>query len=146
MPTPKKPLKLCRNCQKEVKRPVAVFCCMACQHLHEYDQFIYDWLRGVQDGTCVGGISNHVRRYLLLTHCEKCTICGWNKTNPVTGRVPLEVDHINGDHSNSTKENLRLICPNCHSLTPTFRNLNKGKGREYRMARLLSSAGRAPTL
>ena len=39
----------------------------------------------------------------------------------------LELDHINGDHSDNRLENLRILCPNCHSQTPTFR------GRKYKV-------------
>jgi 5-methylcytosine-specific restriction endonuclease McrA len=38
--------------------------------------------------------------------------------------IPLELDHINGDSSNNNLDNLRLLCPNCHALTPTYRGKN----------------------
>jgi len=37
------------------------------------------------------------------------------------GYLPLELDHINGDHHDNRLENLRILCPNCHSLKPTHR-------------------------
>jgi hypothetical protein len=37
----------------------------------------------------------------------------------------LELDHIDGNYQNNALGNLRLMCPNCHSLTPTFRGRNK---------------------
>jgi 5-methylcytosine-specific restriction endonuclease McrA len=52
--------------------------------------------------------------------------------HPQTGRIPLEIDHIDGDSGHNTEGNLRLLCPNCHSLTPSYRNLNKGNGRLWR--------------
>lgn len=51
--------------------------------------------------------------------CEKCGVsdhCG----EPLT----LELDHINGDNRDHQLDNLRLLCPNCHSQTPTYRNKN----------------------
>jgi hypothetical protein len=47
--------------------------------------------------------------------------------------VPIEVEHIDGDWRNSRVENLTLLCPNCHSLTATYRGLNRGRGRAKRL-------------
>ncbi len=54
----------------------------------------------------------------------KCEICGWNKVSP-DGRLPLELDHLNGDPNDNRLENLRILCPNCHSLQSTHRGRNK---------------------
>lgn len=43
--------------------------------------------------------------------------------------IPLELDHIEGDASKNKPEDLRLLCPNCHAMTPTWKNRNRGKGR-----------------
>ena len=77
-------------------------------------------------------ISRNVRSYLLEKYNYKCSQCGWDKKNPITDTVPLEVEHINGNHRDNTEENLTVLCPNCHSLTPTYRNLNRGQGRSTR--------------
>ena len=53
-----------------------------------------------------------------------CATCGWSKTNEATGRVPLEIHHIDGDWTNNRRSNLQALCPNRHSLTSTFRKLN----------------------
>ena len=53
-----------------------------------------------------------------------CELCGWAKAT-LTGRVPLELDHINGDRYDNRLINLRVLCPNCHSLQSTHRGLNK---------------------
>lgn len=71
-------------------------------------------------------------------------MCGWNKTNPITGRVPLEVHHVDGNPENNKENNLRLVCSNCHALTPGFRNLNKGKGRLWRRDRYVKVSPVAP--
>lgn len=55
---------------------------------------------------------------------RKCEECGWAKESE-DGRIPLELDHINGDSRDNRLENLRILCPNCHSLKPTHRGRNK---------------------
>lgn len=56
--------------------------------------------------------------------CEVCGIDQWNGS-----KLTLELDHINGINNDHRLENLRFLCPNCHSLTDTWRgrNLNSGK-------------------
>lgn len=54
----------------------------------------------------------------------KCEICGWAKLSD-DGRIPVELDHINGVRSDNRIENLRILCPNCHSIQPTHRGMNK---------------------
>jgi len=56
----------------------------------------------------------------------KCEICGWAKVSE-DGRLPLELDHINGSHTDNRLENLRVLCPNCHSLQLNHRGKNKNK-------------------
>lgn len=60
---------------------------------------------------------------LKQEHCEECM---WNTRSP-DGRLPLELDHINGNSKDNRIVNLRVLCPNCHSLKPTHRGRNKRK-------------------
>lgn len=55
----------------------------------------------------------------------KCSICGINKW--LNQDIPLELDHIDGNKYNNDISNLRILCPNCHALTPTYRARNIGK-------------------
>ena len=61
--------------------------------------------------------------------------CGWCRVHPVTGKVPIELEHIDGNSLNNSPDNVKLLCPNCHSLTSTYKALNMGKGRHSRRQR-----------
>src|SRR5574341_58936 len=134
MPMPKKPRPNCKQCGKEVSLPGSIFCSNKCQLRHQYEAYIQEWKAGRVSGGKANdlAVSGHIRRYLTERDGEKCSLCGWSKRHPNTDKVPLEIDHMNGDNTDHSESNLRLICPNCHSLTPTYRNLNRGNGRAIR--------------
>lgn len=52
-----------------------------------------------------------------------CEICAWAEKS-IDGRIPVELDHINGDNKDNRLNNLRILCPNCHSLQLTHRGRN----------------------
>lgn len=55
-----------------------------------------------------------------------CEVCKWAQLSE-DGRLPLELDHVNGDRHDNRLENLRILCPNCHSLQTTHRGRNRNK-------------------
>jgi hypothetical protein len=122
---------ICRSCGAQlVSKNIILFCDPKCHAAFRRKQYIEDWKSGIQSGGDEkGNISNYVRRYLFEKHNSKCQKCGWQERNVSTGLVPLEVNHIDGNCANHVEANLELICPNCHSLTPTFRSLNRGSKR-----------------
>jgi 5-methylcytosine-specific restriction endonuclease McrA len=74
--------------------------------------------RILKEGTHPGG--DYLRRILIEVKkkeyvCEFCGIDKWQNQ-----KLKLQVDHINGIHHDNRYENLRFLCPNCHSLTDTF--------------------------
>jgi len=122
----------CRNCGKSLKSK-NVYCNNKCQKDYEYKIYIHNWKNETISG--LKGkyqISNHIRHYLLLKYNYSCAKCGWNKINPYTKICPLEIEHIDGNYLNNSESNLTLLCPNCHSLTSTYKGANKGNGRKER--------------
>ena len=123
----------CLNCQVFlVDRHKIKFCSNRCQTDFKYREYIKLWKGGNSLLPISKNISGHIRRYLFTKYNNMCSRCLWNEINPITKQIPLEVDHIDGNAENNFELNLRLLCPNCHSLTPCFRNLNKGNGRSWR--------------
>lgn len=67
-----------------------------------------------------------IREGVKRHRCERCLRTAWN------GRpIPLELDHINGRRNDNRLENLRVLCPNCHAQTDTYRGRNIGSANAY---------------
>lgn len=126
----------CHHCGKEIeeKRNGKKYCSVKCRTDYRYIQYIGNWKKGLENGIIGinGGISVHIRRYLFKKYDNKCAECGWCKVNQYTGKIPLQIDHIDGNSENNIEDNLTLICASCHSLTPTYGSLNNGNGRKNR--------------
>ena len=130
---PKKPRTACLLCGVAPARPSYTYCSNLCQVEYQHRLYIQRWKSGTESGLqTIGIVTNPVKRYLREKFGNKCVVCGWSEVNLTTGKVPLVADHIDGNWRNNTEENLRLICPNCDSLTATYSALNKGKGRKNR--------------
>ena len=123
----------CLNCGKELIGRQTKYCSNACQNQYQHNQWVERWKNGQESGLRGKyGISEHLKRYLFNKYNFKCARCGWGEKNPYTNTIPLEVEHIDGNYQNNSEENLILLCPNCHSLTSTYKGANKGNGRKDR--------------
>ena len=121
-------MKTCLNCGKELVGNKK-YCNNKCQSDYQYKEWIIRWKQGLEAGLKGEyGISCHLKRYLFEKFNNKCCKCGWGEINPYSQTIPLEIDHIDGDYYNNVEENLQLLCPNCHSLTSTYKGANKGHG------------------
>ena len=122
----------CLNCNKEIKVNNK-YCSNICQKEFEYKKYITQWKNNEVNG--LKGeyqISNHIKTYLFNKYKNKCARCGWGEINTYTNKIPLEVEHIDGNYSNNLEDNLILLCPNCHSLTSTYKGANLKNGRKAR--------------
>jgi len=72
-------------------------------------------------------------RNFLLDKTSSCSCCGLEEW--MGKKIPLEIDHIDGNAENNDLKNLRILCPNCHAQTDTYKSKNRGKGRHYRTLR-----------
>ena len=134
MPMPRKPRENCLSCNKETFRPGYKYYSNLCQIEYQYSVYIKKWKDGGVFGLLsTGVVSRYIKKYLRRKFGDKCCLCGWSKINEKTGLIPLVADHIDGNWRNNVEDNLRLICPNCDSLTPTYAALNRGHGRKDRV-------------
>lgn len=116
--------KFCLNCGVELKKRQSKYCSFECQHEYEYKLKVKEWHETPEKFNSEI-IPSFIRKFLMKKHNCKCEKCGWGEINETTGNIPLEVHHIDGDCTNNCEENLQLLCPNCHSLTPNHGSLNK---------------------
>ena len=74
-------------------------------------------------------VTNALRKRLIREgfkkeECEECGIKDWNGK-----KISFELDHVSGIRLDNSLKNLKILCPNCHSQTPTFRGRNIKKKR-----------------
>lgn len=122
----------CINCNGIINKK-SKYCSNKCQKEYEYKEYVKRWKNGKENG--MRGkyqISLHVKTYLLNKYNNKCAKCGWGEKNIYTWKIPLEVEHIDGNDKNNNEENLIILCPNCHSLTSTYKGANLNRGRKER--------------
>lgn len=99
------------------------YCSDTCQYEGITKVRINEWLNGKD-------VINHagvIKTYFMNKYNNKCEVCGWGQVNTYSNTIPLEIHHIDGNKYNNIPENIKLLCPNCHSLTST----NKGNKRGY---------------
>lgn len=124
----------CLNCgvlKKPSRNSFGKYCSNRCQAEYQYKMAVDLWLKtGISPSK--SKTSSVIRRWLNEKNCScwKCGITEWNNA-----KLVFEVDHIDGNSTNNSSDNLQLLCPNCHSQTSTYKGKNKGKGRYTRRKR-----------
>lgn len=123
----------CKNCGKVSplkKNTTNTYCSNKCQGEFLTKVKIASWLSGEEQGWTgkTAQLKGFVRKYLFEERGTACSKCGWDKRHD-DGSILTEIDHVDGDAKNCSPDNLQILCPNCHSLTPTFRVRNKNSTR-----------------
>lgn len=125
-------MKQCSKCGKQIRSDSKTGFCQTCLTQHRREEKIRAWLQTGNTGFTVDTtIRGVIREYIFNDQNGKCAICGmdniWNGAE-----LNFVLDHIDGDASNSSRSNLRLVCPNCDSQLPTFKSRNKNSARNKR--------------
>lgn len=123
----------CINCDKKLINSQRKYCGKQCEAFFKNKEIIDPWLKNETSGlSSTGTLRRSLKNYLISIRGNRCELCGWCEINPITNKVPIVADHIDGNYLNNRPENIKLLCPNCDSLQPTYKALNKGKGRAWR--------------
>ena len=124
----KKPRGNCTNCGNKLTGSGAKYCSIICQQEYQYKDKINKWLNGIINFPGRSSIKKYLKSIKL--GCWECGITTWNDKD-----IVLELEHIDGNSDNNLKDNLSLLCPNCHSQTDTYKAKNVGNGRHFRRER-----------
>ena len=117
-------INVCQCCSKEFGHSNSTtnkFCSIDCSAKYRWEK--------VSIPKIEQGLGGDYKRYLREKFGDKCCECGhtdvWNNKPLV-----LQLDHVDGNSDNNHPDNLRLLCPNCHTQTDTFGS--KGNGNRYK--------------
>lgn len=120
----------CLQCGIYLENSHSLFCSTKCHKDNVLFTKVSLWLNGK-----IKVLYNKVlKRILIKIYGYKCFNCGivdWCKKILV-----LEIDHKNGNSDDISPNNVRLLCPNCHSQTDTYKGKNRGNGRFKRRQRM----------
>lgn len=122
----------CDFCKKKYKgKSNSKYCSKLCSNEDKKHKNISKWLCGDDLGYKSKNVvlKTFIRNYLFEIRGTACSSCGFDVKHPIDNKTINEIDHIDGDASNNSIDNLRILCPNCHALTSTFRARNKNSKR-----------------
>jgi hypothetical protein len=123
IPPVTKPCKLCGK-ENPSRRDAEGFC----NHIHA---LLYKTKQMIESGTATHSNKHAVRSYLIYINKGKCEQC---KNGEWMERVlSLEMHHIDGDVDNMKLTNLKLLCPNCHSITDNYKSKNRNENTNRKL-------------
>jgi hypothetical protein len=122
--------KQCLNCNNVVTAYKGKYCSNKCQQEFQWKKIksLIALDTNHDLGVQLDQKNAQYKKYLLEIRTDACEECGWKERNKYTNTTPLELEHIDGDCTNNKLSNLKILCPNCHSLTATYKGANKGNG------------------
>jgi 5-methylcytosine-specific restriction endonuclease McrA len=106
------------------------YCSIKCQQKFERNLKIKNWIENGVSWSITRRVPDWAISAIVERNGYKCSSCGISSYNNLP--IRLECDHIDGNPSNNNISNMRLLCPNCHSQTDTYKNKNRGNGRAHR--------------
>jgi hypothetical protein len=116
---------VCKECGNSKKAECRVeFCSARCYRINRTRKKIVS-------GEITYRNKRAIKRYLIDIRghkCEKCLNENW-----LYQKIPLEIHHEDGDVTNMDLRNLKLLCPNCHTLTDTYKSKNKHKNSNRKL-------------
>jgi hypothetical protein len=120
----------CLNCSDVCSRSTNKYCGNKCQREYQRKEIF----KKIENGDTQQEHRQY-KNYLIFKYGEKCMECDWCEKNIYSGKIPIELEHIDGNSNNNELKNLKLLCPNHHALTATYKSLNQGNGRHSRRQR-----------
>jgi hypothetical protein len=108
------------------------YCSNRCQIDYQYNLKIAEW-KITHIASSGSGSAPWLKRYLFEKQNGQCNHC--KNTEWLGKPINLELEHKDGNSVNDHEDNVELLCPNCHSYTPTYKGRNKGSGRHSRRER-----------
>lgn len=119
----------CLNCGEKLHKGQYKYCSNKCQAEYQRQQAVQNIFNGESSGlknatTSKPKIKDTLRTYLLKKTNYCCERCGCDWINPYSGQTILEIHHKDGNRQNNAEDNLEVLCPNCHAMTPNYKGLN----------------------
>ena len=125
----------CLNCGSGVNKgkKTNTFCSKKCSLRYKRLEVYGRIENGTYKGAVRGNSKNQIlKKYLIEKNGYGCSVC--HNSEWMGQKIPLQLDHKDGDSENDLPSNIRLICPNCHAQTPNYCGKNRHHGkRKHRM-------------